>query len=282
MAAKIIDGDSIAAAILEETKKSVEGLKAKGISPKLGVVLIGDNPASEIYVNKKMLAAKSLGIEFELFRFPKSFSEAELVPFLNELNFRADVHAVLVQLPLPKHLGVAKVLDAVSPLKDADGFTAFNLGLLDHGREEIVSCTALGIMKLVESTGVKLEGASVCIVNHSIIVGRPLAQMMMNRNATVTVCNAFTRDLASFTRNADVLVVAVGKPGLISGGMVKPGAVVIDAGIAKKGSKVVGDLDFESVKEKAGFVTPVPGGVGPMTVASLMKNVATLASVQKK
>lgn len=282
MAAKIINGDKIAASILEETKKKVGELKVRAISPKLVVILLGENPASEAYVGKKKIAAEALGIEFELLRFPEDFSEKELVSLLNELNFRVGAHAVLVQLPLPGHMDVARVLDAVSPLKDVDGFTAFNLGLLDHGREEIVSCTAYGILKLVESTGVRIEGANVCIINHSIIVGRPLAQMMLNRNATVTVCNAFTKDLASFTKKADVLVVAVGKHGLISADMVKPGAIVIDAGIARLDGKIVGDIDFEAVKETAGFITPVPGGVGPMTVACLMRNVAILASVQRK
>ena len=174
------------------------------------------------------------------------------------------------------------ILEEISPLKDVDGFTAFNLGLLALNQEGIVSCTALGILKLIESTGTKLEGKNACIVNHSVVVGRPLSQLLLNRNATVTVCHAATKDLASFTKNADLLITAVGKPGLIKAEMVKPGAIVIDAGISRQGEKTLGDVEFEAVKQVASFITPVPGGVGPMTVACLMQNTVTLAAMQAK
>jgi methylenetetrahydrofolate dehydrogenase (NADP+)/methenyltetrahydrofolate cyclohydrolase len=282
LAAKIIDGDKIAARIFEKTQKLIDVLREKGIRPTLAVVLIGGDPASELYVKKKKQACRALGIEFDLSRFKPSTTEKKVIDFLNSLNYKFFVNGVLVQLPLPKRFNQAKVIDTISPLKDVDGFTAFNLGLLVHGKEGVVSCTAQGILKLIESTRVKIKGSNVCIVNHSIIVGRPLSQLMLNKGATVTICHEFTKDLSKHTREADILVTAVGKPGLIKAEMVKPGAVVIDAGIAKKADKVLGDVDFENVKEVAGFITPVPGGVGPLTVACLTHNLAKLALLQRK
>ncbi len=282
MGAKIIGGDKISAAILERTKKDCDALRKKNITPKLAVILVGSNKASELYIAKKRAACSALGIEFDLFRFKQSVEESEIVSLIKELNYKFGVHGILVQLPLPQGFDTARVIDSISPLKDVDGFTSFNLGLLCHGKEEIVSCTANGILKLIESSGKKIEGSRVCIVNHSIVVGRPLAQLLLNRNATVTVCNRFTKDLGSVTKEADILVTAVGKPGLIKPEMVKQGAVVIDAGIAKAGEKTVGDVDFAGVKEAASFITPVPGGVGPMTVACLMQNVVKLASLQRR
>ncbi len=282
MGAKIIGGDKIAAAVLERAKNDCDALKKRNITPTLSVILVGSNPASELYIEKKRLACKALGIEFDLFRFDQSVKESEIISLIKELNYKFGVHGILVQLPLPQHFDSARILDTISPLKDADGFTSFNLGLLCHGEEEIVSCTANGVLKLIESTGTKIEGSNVCVVNHSIVVGRPLAQLLLNRNATVTICNRFTKDLASFTKKADILVTAVGKPGLIKPEMVKQGAIVIDAGIAKLEGKTVGDVEFAGVKETASFITPVPGGVGPMTVACLMQNVVKLASLQRR
>lgn len=282
MAAKIIDGDTIAAGLLQETKKKIDELKEKSVSPKLSVILVGESPASEIYVGKKKIACETLGVEFELLRFKETITEKEILETINELNLDFGTHGILVQLPLPKHIDKAKIISAVSPLKDVDGFTAFNLGLLCHGKEEIVSCTALAILKLIESTGQEIEGKDACIVNHSIVVGRPLSQLLLNRGATVTVCHAGTKDLGFFTKQADILVTAVGKPGLIKAEMVKPGAIVIDGGIAKENGKTKGDVDFDSAKEIASFITPVPGGVGPMTVACLMHNLAVLAEIQRK
>jgi len=282
MPAKIIDGNKAAEAILEKVKLQVADLKQKSVDPVLTVILIGDNKASELYIEKKKQACNAVGIEFDLFRFKHSIQQREITDLLKGLNYKQSVHGILVQLPLPQSFDTARVIDKISPLKDVDGFTSFNHGMLSHGKEEIVSCTAQGILKLVEGTGTKLEGSNVCIVNHGIVVGRPLAQLMLNRNATVTICNKATKDLALHTKQADVLVTAVGKPGLIKAGMVKQGAVVIDAGIARLGEKTVGDVDFEAVKEVASFITPVPGGVGPMTVACLMQNVANLAGFQRK
>lgn len=278
MPAKLIDGRSVSQALLADAKKKVALLKKQGLVPRLAVVLVGNSSASGLYVEKKKKACEESGISFELVRFGETVSGQELVEAVQALDEREDVHAILVQLPLPKGISRFAVLDGISPEKDADGFTSVNLGLLDHGNESIVSCTALGILKLVESTGAKIEGSNVCIVNDTIVVGRPLARLFLNRNATVEICNFYTRDLAAHTRNADILVTAVGKPGLITAGMVKPGAIVIDAGIAKIGEKTVGDVDFESVKKIASFITPVPGGVGPMTIACLALNVAELAS----
>ena len=280
MTAKIIDGTAVADALIAKAKEGVEALKQRGITPELAVILVGENSASELYVKKKKEVCEQLGISFDLFRFPESVSERDIVELIMGLNIKFEVHGILVQLPLPKSFNRLRVLNTISPLKDVDGFSAFNIGLLSHEKEEIVSCTALGILKLVESTGIKLEGSNVCIVNHSIVVGRPLAQIMLNRNATVTVCNHHTKDLASFTRNADVLVTAVGVKNLITADMVKEGAVVIDAGILRHEGKTFGDVDFEPVSKKASFITPVPGGVGPMTVACLVQNLVNLASMQ--
>ncbi len=282
MPAKIVDGKVLSKKVLEKAEKLAGLLKQKHVIPNLSVILVGNDPASELYVEKKRQACKSLDLNFDLYEKKENLSEKEILLLITQLNFQKHVHGILVQLPLPENINQNKVLNAITPVKDVDGFTAFNTGLLAHNQEGIVSCTAKGIIKLVESTGVKVPGSNVCIVNHSIVVGRPLAQLFLNRNATVTICHAYTKDLASFTKKADILVSAVGKPGLIKAGMVKPGAVVIDAGIAKKGEKTLGDVEFEAVKEIAGFITPVPGGVGPMTVACLIENLVTVAAMQSK
>lgn len=273
----VLDSSKTAAKLFDETNGLLEELRKKNITPNLAVILVGNNPLSEIYVKKKKIACDELGIEFDLLRFNESISQADILSIIKELNQKVRVHAILVQMPLPKHLDATIILNTISPLKDVDGFTAFNLGLLNYGKEEIVSCTAQGIIRILESTGATIEGSNACIVNHSIVVGRPLVQLLLNRGATVTVCHAKTTDLAMHTKQADILVSAVGKPKLINGDMVKPGAVVIDAGIAKENGKTVGDIDFESVKDVASYITPVPGGVGPMTVACLVYNVAKLA-----
>ncbi len=278
----VLGSSKIAAKLFEETSVMLENLHMKKIYPNLAVILVGNNPASELYVKKKKIACDELGIEFELLRFAENISQRDILQIINDLNHKISVNAILVQIPLPKQLDSSIILNTVSPLKDVDGFTAFNLGLLSYGKEEIVSCTAQGIVKLLESTGTTIEGSNACIINHSIIVGRPLSQLLLNRGATVTVCHAKTTDLAMHTKNADILITAVGKPGLINGDMVKPGAVVIDAGIARKNGKTVGDVDFESVKDVASYITPVPGGIGPMTIACLVNNVAKLAMLHNQ
>ncbi len=275
----ILTSKKTAANLFKETNSLLEGLRKKNVKAGLAVILVGNNPASELYVKKKKIACDELDITFELLRFDEKVSQEELLQTLSDLNNKETIHAVLVQLPLPKQLDTLKILNTVSPLKDVDGFTAFNLGLLNYGKEEIVSCTAQGIVKILESTGTVIEGSNACIINHSIVVGRPLAQLLLNRGATVTICHAKTTDLAMHTKQADILITAVGKPKLINGDMVKSGAVVIDAGITKENGKTVGDVDFESVKEVASYITPVPGGIGPMTIACLVYNVAKLASL---
>jgi len=278
MPAKLIDGNKLAKEILEKAKKEAFGLPSK---PVLAVLIVGDDSASQLYIEKKRQACKKVDIESKLFSFCESISEEDVLKKINELNADKSVSGILVQLPLPKHIDRNKVLQAISPAKDVDGFTSESLGRLALGIEEMVSCTASGIVKLIESTGISLKGANCCIVNHGIVVGRPLAQLLLNRNATISICHKFTKDLAAFTKQANVLITAAGVPGLIKGEMVKQGAIVVDAGIARHNGKVVGDLDFDSVKQVVSWVTPVPGGVGPMTVACLMENTMKAAKMQQ-
>ncbi len=279
MPAKIIDGSALAKRLLAKARQAVQGL---GSQPTLAVILAGSNDASKLYVKKKEEACAQLGIGFRLFAFPKSASGQEIIRKVTELNNDRDVSGILVQLPLPKGIDSNSVLRAIDPLKDVDGFAPMNEGLLALGIEEMVSCTPLGILNILESERINLEGKNCCIINHSVVVGRPLAQLLLNRNATVTVCHKFTKNLSGFTKKADVLITAAGVPGLIKGKMVKKGAFVIDAGIAKKDGKILGDVDFNSVKKVAGYLTPVPGGVGPMTVACLMYNIVKAAQLQRR
>lgn len=280
MPAQVLDGKELAKGVLAQAKNEIDNLLEQGFRPKLAVIQVGDDPASSLYVEKKKIACQALGIDFDFYPYDEKIAQKDLLNTIRELNDKFHTHGILVQLPLPGHLDREKTLNAISPLKDVDGFTSFNLGLLEHGKEGFVSCTALGILKLVESTGLKLEGSNACIVNHSVVVGRPLASLLLNRGATVTVCHEHTANLAAHTSMVDLIVTAVGKPGLIRAEMVRDGAVVIDAGISRREARVLGDIDFEAVSEKASFVTPVPGGVGPMTVACLMKNVARAAALQ--
>ncbi|MBN2067488.1 MAG: bifunctional 5,10-methylenetetrahydrofolate dehydrogenase/5,10-methenyltetrahydrofolate cyclohydrolase [Candidatus Diapherotrites archaeon] len=282
MPGKLIDGIEQASKITESVKNEVSLLQKQGIKPRLAVVLAGENAASKLYVEKKRQACEKAGVAFELVKFPETVKEEVVLEAIIKLNKDAQVNAILVQLPLPKGISQERVLNEVFPLKDVDGFTSANLGMLAYGNEQLVACTAKGIVKLIESTGTKIEGKNACIVNHSVVVGKPLSLMLLNRNATVTVCHEFTKDLAFQTRQADILVTAVGKPGLVKAGMVKKGAIVIDAGIAKKDGKTLGDADFEAVKKDASFITPVPGGVGPMTVACLLENTVLAAKLQRK
>ncbi len=280
MPAQLIDGKEMAKAILIQAKKDVGQMLERRARPTLSVIQVGSDPASDLYVEKKKLACQSLGIEFDFYLYDTNISQRDLLIVVKELNSKFHTHGILVQLPLPGSIDTEKVINTISPIKDVDGFTAFNLGLLEHGKEGFVSCTAQSILKLIESTGQPLEGANACIANHSILVGRPLASLLLNKGATVTICHKQTKDLAEHTRKADILVTAVGKPGLIKAEMVKPGAIVIDAGINRQSNKILGDVDFEAVKDVASFITPVPGGVGPMTVACLMHNTVKAALLQ--
>ena len=273
-----IDGKAIAADIRAEQATRVAALKEKGIQPCLAVILAGEDPASKIYVRNKRRACKEVGIESRAILLPEDVTEAALIEEIERLNADDSVHGILVQLPLPKHIDELKVLDTIAPEKDADGFHVINAGRLFTGREAPLPCTPAGCMELLKCAEVPLKGAHAVVVGRSNIVGKPMALLLLNENCTVTVCHSRTRDLGAFTRDADVLVLAVGRSRMITGDMVKPGAAVIDVGINRgEDGKLTGDADFESVEPVAGWITPVPGGVGPMTIAMLMKNAVDAA-----
>ncbi len=269
MPAKIIDGKKIADVILNNLKSKIKNLKQK---PGLGLVLVGDNPASEIYVNFKEKTCKEMGFYCERFNLDKNIGELDLLKLVNDLNQKTNVHGILVQLPLPKQIDEHLIINSILPHKDVDGFTPINLGNLLSGKTIMAPATARAVLYLIESTGTKIEGKNAVVVGRSKIVGKPTAILLLDKNATVTICHSKTKNLADFTKKADILVVAVGKPKLITKDMVKEGAIVIDVGINKINGKVVGDVDFENVKYVASYITPVPGGVGPMTIAMLMDN----------
>lgn len=281
MSAKIIDGKKISEEIKKKIVKEVSELKQKGIEPALAIISVGENYASKIYIRNKQIACKEVGISTAINNFPEETKEKDLLDLISNLNKDPRIHAVLVQLPLPKHLDDNKIIEAINPEKDVDGLHPKNFGRLLEGDETIVPCTPKGIMRMLEHERINLEGKDVVIINHSKIVGKPLALMMLNRDATVTVCHAKTKNLVQHTKRADILISAVGKPCFIKKDMVKKGAVVIDVGISNKG-KLCGDVDFDSVKETASYITPVPGGVGPMTVASVLENTVLLAKLLQK
>ncbi len=272
--AQIIDGKALSAAVKEEVKAEVLQLEARfGRRPCLVVIIVGENPASQVYVRNKVKAAEFTGIESRQVELPASVSEEELLETIKGLNDDPSVDGILVQLPLPKHIDEEKVIDAIAREKDVDGFHPGNVAGLWIGKDCIVPCTPAGVMRMIDSIGYDLNGKSAVVVGRSNIVGKPVAKLLLDRNATVTIAHSRTRDLAAVTREADVLVAAVGRPQMITGNMVKPGALVIDVGINRTDEgKLVGDVDYDSVFEVAGWITPVPGGVGPMTIAMLMKN----------
>lgn len=276
----MIDGKALAAESETETKKKVQRLAASGVVPGLVTVLVGANPASQIYIRQKHMGSARVGIRSENVVLPEDVTEDQLIATIRELNLRKDVHGILLQLPLPKGLAPQRAMATILPEKDVDGFHLLNMGALLLGTERLVPCTPLGIIYALERLGVTLEGAEAVIVGHSNVVGKPLAAMMLNRNATVQVCHVFTKDLAVHTRDAEILVVAAGVPGLIKREMVRPGAFIFDVGINRVGDKTVGDVDFESVKDVAGAITPVPGGVGPLTVAMLLRQTVEAAESQ--
>jgi len=278
----IIDGKAIASEMEAEARARAEKLAARGIIPGLVTILVGANPASQMYIRIKHSACSRVGIRSENLVLPEDISESDLLEKIRELNLSKDVSGILLQLPLPKHLDPRSAMMAIAPEKDVDGFHPCNMGALLMGAEKLVPCTPKGIIYALEKLGVKLEGAEAVIVGHSNVVGKPLAAMMMNRNATVQVCHVFTRDLASHTRDAEILVVAAGVPGLIKADMVRQGAYIFDVGINRVGDKTVGDVDFDAVKDKAAAITPVPGGVGPLTVAMLMIQTVQAAEDQSR
>lgn len=272
--AQIIDGKAISAAVKDEVRAEILELEARyGRRPCLAVIIVGENPASQVYVRNKVRAAEYTGMASLEVDLPADISEAELLEEIARLNEDSEVDGILVQLPLPRHIDEEKVIDAIAREKDVDGFHPGNVAGLWLGKDCIVPCTPAGVMRMIDSIGYDLSGKSAVVVGRSNIVGKPVAKLLLDRNATVTIAHSRTAGLASVCRGADVLVAAVGRPQMITGDMVKPGAVVIDVGINRTDEgKLVGDVDFDSVSKVAGWITPVPGGVGPMTIAMLMEN----------
>ena len=277
MTARIIDGKSIAKELRESLAPRVAALKEQGITPGLTVIVVGDDPASAIYVRNKERACVKLGMNSQVLRFPAETTQEEILNTVRLLNQDDSVHGILVQLPLPRHIDEQAVLRAIDPDKDVDGFHAMNAGRLMNGEPGFVACTPKGVMRLLEVSGVELDGKNAVVVGRSNIVGKPMALLLLQKNCTVTIAHSHTKDLAAVTRSADILVVAVGRAGFITGDMIKPGAAVMDVGINRVDGKVVGDVDFEPAKEVASCITPVPGGVGAMTIAMLMENTVEAA-----
>ena len=282
MTAKIIDGKALAEKVRGRIADEVAALKAKGVTPVLAVVLVGDDPASQVYVKNKVATCGKVGMHSVMHRLPASTTEAELLALVAQLNADASIHGILVQLPLPKQIDEKKVLEAIAVEKDVDGFHAENVGALTIGEPRFVSCTPAGCMEMLADIGMKdLRGKHAVVVGRSNIVGKPMALLLLHANATVTICHSGTKDLPSITQQADILVAAVGKPRFIVGSMIKKDAVVLDVGInrlpAEQGGGLVGDVDFESAKEVASYITPVPGGVGPMTITMLLQNTLVAA-----
>ncbi len=288
METKIIDGKAIAAEVKADVAKKVSELKAKGITPCLAVILVGDNPASVSYVTGKRKALAEAGMLDRSLTLPKETTEAELLSLIKELNEDKTVHGILVQLPLPSHINEKTVTNAISPEKDVDGFHPVNVGKLVTGEKGFLPCTPNGITVLLKKMNVKTDGANVVVIGRSNIVGKPMALLMLRKefNSTVTICHTGSKNVSDYTKNADIIIVASGHPNTLTGDMIKEGAVVIDVGVnriadasKKSGFRLVGDCDFESINNKASFITPVPGGVGPMTIAMLIYN--TLESAER-
>lgn len=287
MPAEIISGKQIAEQMREEFKGEIEQLKKEhGITPGLAVVLVGEDPASQVYVKNKKIACEKVGVNSIEHRLPADYPEDKLIELVETLNKDDKVHGILVQLPLPKHISEIKVLNTILPEKDVDGFHPVNVGKLMIGEADFLPCTPAGIQQLLIRSGTKIEGAEVVIVGRSNIVGKPIANILLQKkdgaNATVTICHTRTKDMASHTRRADILIVAAGRPKAVTADMVKKGAVVIDVGVNRLESGLCGDVDFEAVKEVASKITPVPGGVGPMTITMLLKNTIKAAKMKIK
>lgn len=270
MTALILDGKKAAEKIKNEIKLEISLLEKK---PSLAVIIVGDFEPSKIYVSNKEKACKEVGILSKTFSLKEDVSEEELLGFIEKLNNDSNVNGVLVQLPLPKHIDSNKILNSISPIKDVDGLHALNVGNLVLKNETMIPCTPKGIISLLESNNINLDGKNVVIINRSNIVGRPLSILFLNKNSTVTICHTHTEDINFYSKNADILVTGVGKPNFITKDKIKDGVIVVDVSMNRIGSKLCGDVDFENVKGKASYITPVPGGVGPMTIASLLENV---------
>jgi len=277
MTAKILDGKALANEMREKLKEEIDILKNNGVTPKLSVILVGENPASKIYVRNKERAAEKVGILSETHRLPEETEKEDLLNLIDTLNQDPSTHAILVQLPLPDHLPEQEIIESVNPQKDADGFHPYNLGRLLAGEPIVKPCTPYGIMMLIEHAGINLKGKEAVVVGRSTIVGKPMFHLLLEKHSTVTVCHSRTKDLSFHTKRADILVVAAGKAHLVKGDMIKEGACVIDVGINRlSDGSLVGDVEFEKAKEIAGWITPVPGGVGPMTVTMLLYNTVEL------
>lgn len=281
MAAELIDGKNISQEIRKGLEKEVSELTAKGMKPGLAVILVGDNPASRTYVTSKQKSCRAIGMESVLIEYPEDVSENELLEKIRELNTDNSIHGILVQLPIPPHISETKVIETISPEKDVDGFHPINIGKMMTGQDTFLPCTPFGVMEMLKFIGVQTEGKHAVIIGRSNIVGKPMGQLLLNENATVTYCHSRTSDLKSFTKQADILVAAVGKAKMINADHIKEGAVVIDVGMNKdENGKLCGDVDFEDAKNNASYITPVPGGVGPMTITMLLYN--TVKSAQKR
>ncbi len=274
----IINGKELAKKIRQDLKEEVEGLKQKGITPKLAVIMVGNDSASAVYVRNKSKACNEIGIAFEEFLLEENTTREQLLGLIKELNQREDVHGILLQSPIPKHLDIREAFNAIDDKKDVDGFHPINVGKLAIGEDCFISCTPAGVMKMLEEYKIEIQGKNGVVIGRSNIVGKPLAQCLLNKNATVTICHSKTKNIAEIAKQADILVAALGKPKFVTADMVKDGAVVIDVGINRnENGKLVGDVDFENIEPKASYITPVPGGVGPMTIAMLMTNVVKAA-----
>ena len=270
----VLDGKLISKKIKENLKIEVDDLKKNGIYPKLAVIMVGEDKASKVYVKNKSKSCEQVGVEFEEYLFEENISQEELIGKIEELNNDDSVSGILLQSPIPKHLNEQEAFNKISPEKDVDGFNAINVGNLSLGRDCFVSCTPFGIIKLLEEYKIDLEGKHAVIIGRSNIVGKPMVQCLLEKNATVTICHSKTKNMQQYTKQADIVIVAIGKPKFITKDFIKPGAVVVDVGINRlDDGRICGDVDFETVEPISSYITPVPGGVGPMTIAMLMNNV---------
>ncbi len=280
---EMMNGKKIAKETREKLKIKCDELKEKGINPKFAAIMVGNDNASQIYIRNKSKACEEIGIEFEEYLLSEKIEQKELIEKIKELNNRKDIHGILLQSPIPANLDINEAFRTIAPEKDVDGFNPLNIGKLCLNQDTFVSCTPYGIMKLFEAYGIELEGKDVTIVGRSNIVGKPLIQCCLRKNATVTVCHSKTKDLKKHTKDADVVIMAIGKSKFLKADMIKEGAVVIDVGINRDSEgKITGDADFDNILSKASFITPVPGGVGPMTIAMLMNNIIKAAEMQNK
>lgn len=278
--AKIIDGKVISASVKKRVQNEVTDLKQKGVTVGLAVIIVGEDPASKVYVSNKKKACEALGIISEEYALPESTTNEELLALINELNRKPSINGILCQLPLPKHLDEKLIINSIDPNKDVDAFHPFNVGKIMIGDFHFLPCTPAGVMEMLEYEGIDVAGKNCVVIGRSNIVGKPMNMLLLHKNGTVTVCHSKTKNLAEICKKADILVAAVGRPNFVTADMVKPDAVVIDVGINRVDGKLCGDVDFENVSKIASAITPVPGGVGPMTIAMLMQNTLTAAKIQ--